>query len=100
MTTHDVIKQLYSETKLALLYFIYKENSYTVSKFAKVTNRNVKNISKQLNEMEKAGILVSDKQGKEKYYSASKDMPDDIEIMIKSILKCYIKDEKRCQCLK
>ena len=73
-------------------YFVYKENSYAVSKFIKTANRNVKNISKQLNEMEKRGILIFDIQWK--YHSASKDRVNDIEIMIKSILKCYTKMNK------
>jgi DNA-binding transcriptional ArsR family regulator len=73
ITTVDLLRELNSETKLVILYFLLRaKNKYhnlCVGDIAEITKRNIKNISKQLLELKNANILICSKSDREVFYN-------------------------------
>jgi hypothetical protein len=63
-----------SQTRVALLrlFFTHSENRYYVRQIARELGRDISGIKRELDNLEKAGLLVSDKVGNLRYYSVNK----------------------------
>ena len=99
MNTSLIMKQLNSETKLIILFFVLNTKKITVSEMSEITARGIKNISKQLNELKKASILKVEASGLERRYVFNEELPKRYKEMIKTIVKNYDADEFKCDCI-
>jgi DNA-binding transcriptional ArsR family regulator len=58
-----------NETRLKILYLIYKEKNICVCDLSDVLNLSVSAISQQLKKLKEGGLIIDEKQGKTIYYS-------------------------------
>ena len=63
-----------SQTRVALLrlFFTHPEERYYVRQIARLLHRDISGIKRELDNLEKAGLLTSDKVGNLRYYTVSK----------------------------
>ncbi len=63
-----------SQTRVGLLrlFFTHPENRYYVRQIARELGRDISGIKRELDNLEKAGLLVSEKLGNLRYYSVNK----------------------------
>ncbi len=63
-----------SQTRVGLLrlFFTHPENRYYVRQVARELRRDISGIKRELDNLEKAGLLVSEKVGNLRYYSVNK----------------------------
>lgn len=87
--TQDIIKQTTSDTKIIILCHMLKRKESTVSELVERMNANRTNISKQINEMKNAGLLNVREEGRNNFYSLTKDLHAEQVKMIKSIVNSF-----------
>ena len=75
-----------SQTRVALLrlFFTHPEEKYYVRQIAREIRRDVSGIKRELDNLERTGLLVSEKVGNLRYYSVNKTAP--IYTEVKSIV--------------
>lgn len=97
MKTYEIIKQFNSETKIKIAcWLLYKPEGMSVSELEEELKLKRANISKQINEMVRVGILVARGDGRSFIYSFDKNIPSAQLVMIKEIVNAYnIVDEKK-----
>ena len=69
-----LVKIFSSKTRVDLLrlFFTHSESRYYVRQIARELRRDISGIKRELDNLEKAGLLVSDKVGNLRYYSVNK----------------------------
>lgn len=90
VTTQKVIKELNSDTKILIMCWMLKEPRLNVTEITEnIKNKTRINISKQINELKSAGILVSTQEGRNNYYSLNKELNNHIVKLIKTIVNTF-----------
>lgn len=96
VTTREVIKELNSGTKIKILCALFLKEKLNVTEITKITTKTRINISKQVCELRSAGILAVESQGRNNYYTLSKDLDKNIIKLLKQIVNTYnIVDKKQ-----
>lgn len=89
INTQDIIKQTTSDTKISILCYVLRQAEVTVTFLSENLCGKRTNISKQINEMKNAGLLDVREEGRNNFYSLTKDLHPEQLKMIKSIVNSY-----------
>lgn len=89
INTQEILKQLTSTTKITIICWVLSEKEVTVSFLVENAKFNRTNVSKQINEMKKSGLLVLREDGRNNYYSLNKNIHAEQLKMIKAIVNSY-----------
>jgi len=76
MNNFEIINRLFSSkirTKLLDVFLSVPEARFYIRQLERKINEEAKNISRELQNLESLGLLVSKKQGNQKYYSVNED---------------------------
>lgn len=87
--TQTILKQLTSPTKIVIMCWILSKKEVTVSLLVEAMHSNRTNVSKQINEMKNAGLLTVREEGRNNFYSLTRDIHDEQIKMLKSLINSY-----------
>lgn len=92
--TQDIIKQTTSDTKISILCWILKKKEVTVTHLVENMGANRTNISKQINEMKNSGLLEVREEGRNNFYSLTKDLhPEQLKMIKATVNSFHVIDE-------
>ena len=86
-TLAKILNLTWNETRLKILYLIYKEKNICVCDLSDVLNISVSAISQQLKKLKEGGLIVDNKIGKTNYYLINEER-------LESLLAIFIQISK------
>ncbi len=97
ITTQQVIREINSDTKIKIICWLFKSQKLNVTEITNSIQEKTRiNISKQLNELKVAGLVISESMGRNNYYSINVNLDQNIIHLIKTIVNSFhIVDEQK-----
>lgn len=89
INTQEIIRQTTSDTKILILCHMIWKKENTVSDLSEYIKTSRANISKQIAEMKKAGLLIVREEGRNNFYSLTKDLHPQQLTMIKAMVNSF-----------
>ena len=101
MDVYDIYKSLGSKTKsniLAHLYTCKCANGSCVNDLMEIMKTSQPNISKHLGQLKSSGILVEERDGKQKFYKINDKLDKKYLDIMNEAFKDEVFDSAKCKC--
>lgn len=92
MDIMDILKLIADKNRMRILNILYNKNKTCVCVLEDILNLNQSNLSRHLNKLKKAGIIIGDKKVQWVYYEISKKFLKE-NIFVKEILESRLTEE-------